>query len=187
MKDNKRIKLLVTLLILLVIMTIMKFVIQKYESIDKFKNKDGYSNWGISEDPQEIKDENGIEFKNSIVLKELKGELQISTVTEKVEKAFLESIPKVLEETEDMSDYKLSKYYNDNSLEIRYNLYIDNEKSFLNMVEKFRNVTSNLTKDYESCKFLDEDVLKLVFSYKNGEKVECNITGDNANTVIFEF
>lgn len=193
MKDTKRIKILIALVILLVIISIMQFIIQKYNSRDRLMHKDGYANWGISEDSQEapsiedIEANKKIEFENTTILKDLKGALQITTVTEKVEKAFLESIPKVLEETEDMSDDKLSKYYNDNSLEIRYNLYIDNEKSFLNMIEKFENVTSNLTKDYKSCKFSDEDELKLVFSYENGETVECKITGENANLVMFEF
>lgn len=193
MKDTKRIKILIILVILLVIISIMKFIIQKYNSTDTLINKDGYANWGISEDSQEapsienIEENKKIKFENTTILKELKGQLQITTVTEKVEKAFLEYIPKMLDKTEDMSDDKLSKYYNDNSLEIRYNLYIDNEKSFLNMIEKFENVTSNLTKDYKCCEFSDDDELKLVFSYENGETVECKITGENANTIIFEF
>lgn len=190
MQDNKKIKLLVTILILLLCITIIKFIIQRIENYDPIveEMKDyGYENLGISQDPQSDQEEKQIEFTNITVLKELKGNLQISTVMEKVEKTFIEGIPEILEETEDMSKAELLAYYADNSLLIKDNLNVDNEASFLNMIEKFSNLKCNVSVDYKSCEFLDDGNLKLVFSYENQETIKCNLVGEHANLIMFEF
>lgn len=189
MQDNKKIKLLITILILLLCISIIKFIITKIENYDPVEQEMkayGYENLGISENPQEDQKKE-IEFNNITVLKELKGSLQISTVIEKVEKTFLEEIPKVLDETKNMSHNQILKYYTDNMSDIRNNLNIDNQKSFLNMLEKLDNITCDIKTDYQKCEFSADDTLKLIFYYNNNEKIECNIVGEHANLIMFEF
>lgn len=184
---------LVILFVILAILFIVQYILEKTSNVDpveKAKQDYGYETMGVYKDPQveaELESVKNLQYENIMILRELKGELPTSTVVNKVKKAFVEAIPEVLEETEDMSEQELIKYYTDNEFDIQNDIRIDNQKSFLNMISKFKTLTCDVSKDYDTCRFSEGDTLTLTLSYENGETIECKILGEIANTIIFEF
>lgn len=190
-KDDKKIKLLILILILLVLVFIIKFAISYIENYDEAKKEQenyGYETMPVYQTTEEnYVPEKTIKYSNIRVLKDLKGELPSSTVITKVRTVFVEEIPPVIKEVGTYSSAKLKSYYAENKNDIRENLRIDNEESFLNMVEKFSKITCDLQKDFAACEFTNDENLGLKFSYENGEVIECKIVGENSNTITFDF
>ena len=190
-KNNNKNKLIFILLFLLIlIFIILVFIneLENHEASHKAIEEYGYETMGAYNYTKFTEEsEKSINYKNISVLQTLRGELPVGTITKQIKLVFVTNIPDVLQKTKKMSNEELSNYYFDNVTLIENNLRINSESSFLNMISKFRKLTSDLTEDYQSCEFLKDDNLKLIFSYDNGESIECYIIGEKADEIIFEF
>lgn len=187
MRKNQK-RLLIILLILLVLLVLLVVIVNKISNMNKARLDYGYEVMGVKKDPEiEKKLDKSIAYKNISVLQELDGELPVSTVTNKIKQTFLTYIPDTIDDTRNMTKEELISYFDNNKIEIRKNLKIDNEDSFLNMIENFRQLNSDLKTEYESCSFSRDENIKLEFSYTNGETIECEVIGTNANTIMFQF
>lgn len=179
-KNLKIIKIpLILLIILIALVLILSICIE-------IKKKE-YKNTKPSDYNEVMEDIKILKFKNSEVLKDLKGELPVSTVTSKLKKIFCEDIPKTIKNTTTFSDEKVVAYYNKNKENILTNIRIKNEDSFLNMIKEFKDIGVDLEKEYDYIEFNKDEVINCKIVYTNGEKVEFRITGDYANAIYLEF
>ena len=190
MRKNIKSKLLIVLFILLAILLILIAIVKYFDPDKKVIRDYGYETMSVYRDPEiqkELDKEKTIRYENISVLQNLIGETPVSTTTKRVKEVFLNNIPNVIKETNDMSDEELTNYFNDNKTEISKKLSVDNETSFLNMISKFRELKSDLFEDCTACKFIDDNGLGVVVYYANEEIIECNIIGNNAECILFEF
>ena len=193
MKKNNK-KLLFMLIILIVILMTLVFVLKKIKNYDpatKAIREYGYENKGIYRDPEIEKkqeEKKRISYENISILQKLYGETPVSTVVDKVRKTIIDNISVIMKETNNMSNEELTNYFHNNESKIWKDLSINEETSFINMINNYRILKADPIRDCDSCKFIEkDDGISFVVYYSNGETVECSIKGDNADYVAFEF
>lgn len=187
--ENKKIKLLILIFILLVVLFVLIGLISYLENYDPAveAQKDyGYESQPVAKEEEYVEPKT-LRIANSEVLQNLKGGLPVTTVTSKVKYVFTEAIPAVMKDIKGLKEAELKKYYADNKVNIKVNLKIDSEENFLNFAKKCSKITCDFAKDYKSCEFTNNDGLGLIFSYENGETIECKLVGENVNTLMYEF
>jgi len=187
--NKKNIGILIAILVLLVILIIVNFAmsyLKKKESTPEHE-KYGYETMPVQNPKEEYIPEKAIKYSNLGVLTDLKGELPTSTVVKIVREVFVEEIPQILEKVNGYNQTQLKDYYNQNAEDIIDDCRVATEQDFIKMVTTFSVLTSDLTKDFSTCEFKNDEDLGLKFSYENGESVECKIIGENSNLITFEF
>lgn len=178
MRKTKIVKKIIFILLFMLIVFGIVLVILKSNIYEKIAQKDyGYEIMGVYKDPEiEYEESKNLKYKNVGVLQGFTGELPVSSTSSTIKEIFLENIPKRLEDVQNLSSKDLLAYYNENQYDIKKNLRIESQESFVNMINKFHNVQCNLRKDYETCEFIREnDNIKINFTYETAENIECYI------------
>ena len=179
---------LITLIIIIVFIIIISIVFT-YASLKPTRNRYKYEVMGVYKYKNMIDTQNtiNISLKNIDVLEKFSGELPVSTVTKKIKKIFLESIPDTLNQTQNMSEADLKKYYAENSKEIKEDLRINNEECFLNMIKNIKEINCDLKNDSETCEFISNEEISFKYTYSNGQSITCVINGRDSNQFFLEF
>ena len=186
-KNNKRIKLIIVLVIILAIILLLKYCVENRVFDRRHSEFEIFNSYQGNPNKIELREELKIDYKNIDVLSGLNGELPVSTVTKKINEIFLINIPKYMEETKDMNDEQLSNYFNNNKNQILKELRIDNEKSFINMINVFTDIDMDKSNDDLTCRFLKGSYIRVEFTYGIDKIIEFKLKGNNAEEIIFEF
>ena len=135
-----------------------------------------------------IKEKHTMNYKNIDILKSLNGNMQVSTTCKKVEACIYTNLPTIYENVKSYNESQLSDYYKNNTPNIKSQLHIISEKSFINLINKAKEANCDLTNDYKSCEFMFIDnKINFKVNYNNGKTIEAQLVGDNSASIAFDF
>ncbi len=190
MKNNelKKLKKMILICIVIIVILLGVLLVIKIVKSPKIAQKIyGYENMGVYKEA-DIKSEKNLEYINISVFSNFNGELPTSTMTKKIKNIFIDEIPKVIKDVENLNKQQLKSYYEDNLKKIQNNIKISTYEDFENMIDKFSNLDIDLTTDYKSCEFIQEsESIKVKLTYENGDSIVGNIVGNSISNFLLTF
>ena len=156
-------------------------------NIYKRRNQKGYNEFNVTVGTNQ---ENYSTYKQEIVevLNNFKGNLPVSTGMKEIKILLTDTIPVYLNKTKDLSRDDLKKYYQSNSKLILNELHISSEDSFVNMIEKFRNLDLEINLNtIDRCELSKEIAIKLKIVFNNESSIEVDMLGNNIETFYLEY
>ncbi len=184
MKKDKKVFLLFLSSIFIIIFLISIFIGKAYYN----KSKYGAQVMGSINNDEIKNTQHSMNYKNIELLKSLNGNMPVSSVCKKVEECIYINLPKIYDSVKDYDATELSNYYKTNIEDVNKKLYISSEKSFINLINKAKNINGDLINDYASCEFkYINNAIQFVVNYKNTKKIEALLIGDNSSTIRFDF
>ena len=129
-----------------------------------------------------------IKFVNAEELNNFRGNLPVSTGMKTIKLLLTDIIPVYLEKTKDLSKDELKIYYANNANVILNELHISSESSFVNMIEKFRNIDLELNvENIDRCELSYDMSVKLLIVFKNNHSIEVDMLGKTIETFYLEY
>ena len=184
MKNNKVLVILLSCMALFILVLLSSYIGIKIHSRAHMKGV-------IQTNPQNeeyIKTKHTMNYKNIDILKSLNGNMQVSTTCKKVEACIYTNLPTIYENVKSYNESQLSDYYKNNTSNIKSQLHIISEKSFINLINKAKEANCDLTNDYKSCEFMFIDnKINFKVNYNNGKTIEAQLVGDNSASIAFDF
>lgn len=128
---------------------------------------------------------NKLGFKKTGALMNIGGELPVGTISKMFAKFYEKEIAVIYKNTKNLTEVQLKEYYLENINNIDLLTYIDEEESFINLVNKLRDINCNFEEDYEVCEFeqIEIGAIRVKCSFKNGYSLEGKLLGTHTSNL----
>ena len=191
-KKERNFKNTIPVVVITLVIILMIFgVLALYLSPESSKNRYKYEVMGVYKPENYVEPETvtkSIKFVNAEELNNFRGNLPVSTGMKTIKLLLTDIIPVYLEKTKDLSKDELKIYYANNANVILNELHISSESSFVNMIEKFRNIDLELNvENIDRCELSYDMSVKLLIVFKNNHSIEVDMLGKTIETFYLEY
>lgn len=181
-------KLIKIMIILLIICSLILIILKNINVIKSKFIKPKYEIMKPQDYEEKMKELNGPKYKKVEVLKKFKGELPIGTITKRITDIVCNKWPEILVTTNEFSESDIKEYYLKNKENILVNFRINEINSFIQLIDKLKNINCNIKDECKYIEFEEEETYILVkVIYENEQEIEIKLKGEYASNFSIEF